>query len=143
ALNRDMPFDKFAIAQLAGDMLPGATNDDIIATGFHRNTQHNDEGGSDPEQYRVEAVVDRVATTGTVFLGLTFGCARCHDHKYDPISQRNFYEFYAFLNNQDEPTLSIPIVDPRDSQLPAVRKEIEDVQRALNAVDPKAENAET
>src|SRR5690606_10472882 len=88
ALNHDMPFDQFTIEQLAGDLLPGATQQQQIATGFHRNTQINDEGGSDAEQYRVEAVVDRVATTGVVWMGLTFGCARCHDHKFDPISQR-------------------------------------------------------
>src|SRR3989454_3259690 len=81
ALQRDLPFDQFTIEQIAGDMLPGATVDQIIATGFHRNTLKNEEGGTDPEQFRVEAVADRVSTTSTVFLGLTVGCARCHDHK--------------------------------------------------------------
>jgi hypothetical protein len=102
ALNDDMPFDRFTIEQLAGDLLPNATNDQIIATGFHRNTPSNYEGGIDFEQYRVEAVADRVQTTGAVWLGLTLGCARCHDHKYDPISQREHYQFFAFLNNVDE-----------------------------------------
>jgi hypothetical protein len=102
ALNEDMPFDRFTIEQLAGDLLPNATNDQIIATGFHRNTPSNYEGGIDFEQYRVEAVADRVQTTGAVWLGLTLGCARCHDHKYDPISQREHYQFFAFLNNVDE-----------------------------------------
>ena len=74
----------------------------MIATGFHRNTSVNGEGGIDFEQYRVEAVADRVATTGAAFLGLTLGCARCHDHKYDPISQREFYQFFAFFNNTNE-----------------------------------------
>jgi hypothetical protein len=104
ALNRDMPFNEFVIEQIAGDLLPGATTDQIIATGFHRNTPLNLEGGIDFEQYRVEATVDRVATTGEAFLGLTLGCARCHDHKYDPVSQREFYQFFAFYNNIDEIT---------------------------------------
>jgi Protein of unknown function (DUF1553)/Protein of unknown function (DUF1549)/Planctomycete cytochrome C len=107
ALNRDMPFNQFVIEQLAGDLLPNATVDQKIATGFHRNTMINEEGGVDQEQYRVEAVFDRVKTTGAVFLGLTTGCAQCHDHKYDPISQREFYQLFAFFNGQDEPVLKI------------------------------------
>jgi len=104
ALNRDMPFDQFAIEQIAGDMLPNPTVDQLIATGFHRNTASNYEGGIDFEQYRVEAVVDRVSTTGAGFLGLTLGCARCHDHKFDPISQKEFYQLFAYFNNVDEIT---------------------------------------
>jgi hypothetical protein len=106
ALNRDEPFDQFVIEQMAGDLLPDPTTDQLVATGFHRNTLLNQEGGIDFEQYRVEAVVDRVSTTGAVFLGLTLGCARCHDHKFDPISQREFYQLYAFFNNVDELTKS-------------------------------------
>jgi Protein of unknown function (DUF1553)/Protein of unknown function (DUF1549)/Planctomycete cytochrome C len=102
ALNRDEPFDQFTIEQLAGDLLPNPTTDQIVATGFNRNTLLNQEGGIDFEQYRVEAVVDRVSTTGAVFLGLTLGCARCHDHKFDPLSQREFYQMYSFFNNVDE-----------------------------------------
>ena len=108
ALNSDMPFDQFSIEQLAGDMLPEASLDQKIATGFHRNTLLNEEGGTDQEQFRVEAVADRVATTGSVWLGLTIGCARCHNHKYDPISQREFYQLFAFLNNCDEPSVDAP-----------------------------------
>lgn len=104
ALNADMPFDQFVIEQMAGDLLPHPNIDQLIATGFYRNTMLNEEGGVDPEQYRVEAVVDRVATTGSALLGLTIGCARCHDHKYDPVSQREFYQLYAFFNNIDEMT---------------------------------------
>ena len=99
AMNRDLPFDQFGIEQLAGDMLPSATIEQKIATGFHRNTLLNQEGGIDLEQFRVESVVDRVNTTGTVFLGLTIGCAQCHDHKYDPISQREYYQLYAYFNS--------------------------------------------
>ncbi|HXB71980.1 MAG TPA: PSD1 and planctomycete cytochrome C domain-containing protein [Candidatus Acidoferrales bacterium] len=102
ALNRDMPFDQFAIEQIAGDMMPNPTVDQLIATGFHRNTPSNYEGGIDFEQYRVEAVVDRVSTNGAAFLGLTLGCARCHDHKFDPVSQKEFYQLFAYFNNVDE-----------------------------------------
>ena len=102
ALNADMPFDRFTIEQIAGDMLPNATREQIVATGFHRNTLLNLEGGIDFEQYRVEAVVDRLNTTGAVFLGLTVGCARCHDHKFDPLTQREFYRLFSFFNNVDE-----------------------------------------
>jgi mono/diheme cytochrome c family protein len=99
ALNNDMPFDQFTIEQLAGDLLPNATLAQKIATGFNRNTQINQEGGIDPEQFRVESVMDRVGTFGTVFLGLTVACAQSHDHKFDPISQKEYYQLYAFFNS--------------------------------------------
>jgi mono/diheme cytochrome c family protein len=124
AINRDLPFDQFTIEQMAGDMLPGATIDQRIATGFHRNTLINEEGGTDPEQFRVESVVDRVNTTGIVFLGLTVGCAQCHEHKYDPISQREYYELYAFLNNADEPKLDTPTDEQIRQGLVAKRDEL-------------------
>jgi mono/diheme cytochrome c family protein len=108
ALNRDLPYDEFTIEQLAGDLLPGATTEQKIATGFHRNTLTNKEGGVDPEQYRVEQVVDRVNTTAKVFLGATLGCAQCHDHKYDPFSQREYYRFFAFFNSDVEVDLPAP-----------------------------------
>jgi hypothetical protein len=107
AHNRDLPFDQFTREQLAGDLLPGATQEQKIATGFHRNTQINEEGGIDREQFRVEAVVDRTNTTGTVWLGLTVGCAQCHDHKYDPLSQKEYYQLYAFFNQSDDPKLEL------------------------------------
>ncbi len=102
AFNRNMPFDQFTVEQLAGDLLPGATFAQRIATGFNRNHRGNSEGGIIPEEYAAEYVVDRVDTTATVWLGLTMGCARCHDHKYDPITQREFYETFAFFNNVPE-----------------------------------------
>ena len=108
AVNRDMPFDQFTIEQLAGDLLPGATLQQRVATGFHRNTQINQEGGIDVEQFRVESIVDRVNTTGSVWLGLTVGCCQCHDHKFDPIAQREYYELFAFFNSVDEPSLELP-----------------------------------
>ena len=107
AFNADLPFDQFTIDQIAGDLEPDTSLAARIATGFHRNTQINQEGGIDVEQFRVDSVIDRVNTTGTVFLGLTIGCAQCHDHKYDPIAQRDYYRLFAFFNNDDEPDLEI------------------------------------
>jgi mono/diheme cytochrome c family protein len=99
ALNADVPFDRFTIEQIAGDLLPEATLEQRIATGFHRNTMANVEAGTDPEEEHVLAVIDRVNTTGTVWLGTTIECAQCHSHKYDPFSQREYYQLYAFFNN--------------------------------------------
>jgi hypothetical protein len=112
ALNRDMPFDRFTVEQLAGDLLPSATKEQRVATGFHRNTLINEEGGIDPEQFRVEAVIDRVNTTGAVWMGLTVGCCQCHSHKFDPLSQREYYQLFAFFNTQDEAKLSLGVPDP-------------------------------
>jgi hypothetical protein len=108
ALNADMPFDQFTIEQLAGDMLPNASLSQRTATGFHRNTMINEEGGVDPLEFRFHAMVDRVGTTGTVWLGLTIGCAQCHTHKYDPIPHRDYYRLMAFLNNADELVMDVP-----------------------------------
>ena len=102
AFNSNMPFDRFTVEQLAGDLLPSATLEQRLATGFNRNHRGNAEGGIIPEEYAVEYVVDRVETTATVWLGLTIGCARCHDHKFDPITQREFYKLFAFFNNIPE-----------------------------------------
>jgi hypothetical protein len=102
AFNHNMPFDQFTIEQIAGDRLPHATLEQKIATGFNRNHRGNGEGGIIPEEYAVEYVVDRVDTTATVWLGLTLGCARCHDHKYDPIKQKEFYQVFAYFNNVPE-----------------------------------------
>jgi mono/diheme cytochrome c family protein len=131
ALNRDLPFDQFVVEQMAGDMLAGATLSQKIATGFHRNTLINEEGGIDREQFRVEAVADRVDTTATVFLGLTLGCARCHDHKFDPITTREYYQIFAFLNNQAEPTLSL--ADPEvAAQRQVIRARIQKIEEELH-----------
>ena len=102
AHNADVPFDRFTIEQLAGDLLPGATKAQRVATGFHRNTLINEEGGVDNEQFRIEAAMDRTATTGTVWLGLSVGCAQCHTHKYDPITHREYYQLYAFFNSSTD-----------------------------------------
>lgn len=108
AINDDMPFDDFTIRQIAGDMLPEATVEDIVATGFHRNTMLNEEGGIDPLEYRYLAVVDRVGTTGTVWLGLTMACAQCHTHKFDPITHTDYFAVMALLDNTEEPEWTIP-----------------------------------
>ncbi len=108
ALNSDMPFDQFTVEQLAGDMLPEATPEQVVATGFHRNTMLNEEGGIDPQEFRFHAMTDRVATTGTTWLGLTVGCAQCHTHKYDPITHTDYFGMFAYLNNTDEPDLVLP-----------------------------------
>ena len=131
ALNADMPFDQFTIEQLAGDLLPNATESQKIATGFHRNTQINQEGGIDKEQFRIDSVFDRVATTGTVWLGLSVGCAQCHDHKFDPIEQKEYYRLFAFLNNQDEPTMKV--FDP-SVNVPALTKEFKEAEAKLTAM---------
>jgi len=141
ALNADMPFDEFATDQIAGDLRPGASLDQRIATGFHRNTQINQEGGIDVEQFRVDAVLDRVNTTGTVFLGLTIGCAQCHDHKYDPISQREYYRLFAFFNSADEPELEIAAPEEL-ARRGQIRARIDVLHRELKARYPDLEERE-
>jgi hypothetical protein len=134
AMNSDMPFDQFTIEQMAGDMLPNATIDQKIATGFHRNTMINQEGGVDREEFRIESVKDRVSTTATAFLGITLTCAQCHDHKYDPLSQADFYGFYAFLNNDDEPNI---IASPNDDQFRAWQKRERQLRTELDRAKKK------
>ncbi|KAA5541959.1 DUF1553 domain-containing protein [Roseiconus nitratireducens] len=111
ALNQDMPFDQFTIEQLAGDLLPQATKSQQVATAFHRNTMINQEGGVKADQYRHEAIIDRVNTTAAVWLGLTFGCAQCHSHKYDPVSHQDYYRFYAFFNGGSDANNTGPTVE--------------------------------
>ena len=102
AFNRNLPYDRFTIEQIAGDLLPGATEEQILATAFHRNTMSNDEGGTDDEEFRVAAIKDRIDTTMQVWMGFTAGCAKCHSHKYDPITQREYYQLYAFFNQTED-----------------------------------------
>ncbi len=131
ALNEDVPFDRFTIEQIAGDMLPDASSSQRIATGFHRNTMINEEGGVDPLEFRFHAMVDRVHTTATTWLGLTMACAQCHTHKYDPIEHREYFQFMAFLDNSDEPVMDVP-----DSGKAARRGEIEAKIAALEGELP-------
>jgi hypothetical protein len=136
ALNRDLPFDEFTSEQLAGDLLPNATLDQKIATGFHRNTLTNTEGGVDKEQFRVEAVLDRVNTTAKVWLGITFNCCQCHDHKYDPFTQREYYQFFAFFNSDEEVNLPAPLPGEEEvyrQKKAAYDKKLRELQAAVDA----------
>ena len=120
AFDRDMPFDQFTLEQIAGDLLPDRKVDQLVATGFHRNTPTNTEGGSDPEEWRFEQVVNRANTVGTVWLGLTAGCAQCHDHKYDPLTQKEYYELFAFFNDLEEVDIDAPLPGERGPYLRAL-----------------------
>ena len=145
AFNQNLPFDQFSIEQIAGDLLPDATREQKIATGFNRNTKSNDEGGGDDEEYRTKAVKDRVATTATTWLGLTMMCAECHTHKYDPITQEEYYRFYGFFNNTTdrgngtEPSLAVPApsVEPMASylreQISKLRTQLTEAEKRLTA----------
>lgn len=137
AINQGMPFDQFTVQQLAGDMLPEATVDQHTATGFHRNTMLNEEGGIDPLEFRYHAMTDRVATTGTTWLGLTLGCCQCHTHKYDPISHTEYFQVMAFLNNADEPVLELPRSD-REAIWASNRQQAEKLLQQLPAQWPVA-----
>ncbi len=145
AYNRNLPFDRFTIEQIAGDLLPNPSLEQQIATGFHRNTMFNSEGGVDKDEAYFEVLVDRVNTTGTVWLGQTFSCARCHDHKYDPITQKDFYRLYAFWNNleaksegdhnfgQDklyEPTMDAP-TPAQAAELKILKARLDEAETAL------------
>jgi len=138
ALNHDMPFDEFTIEQLAGDLLPNATTSQLIATGFHRNTLTNTEGGTNPEEFRSAAVVDRVNTTMQVWMGTTINCCQCHNHKYDPISQKEFYQLYAILNQSedanggnDAPTVNAAIVG-RDAEYRELQAKLDGLKKKLD-----------
>ena len=134
AYNRNLPFDEFTIEQLAGDLLPNPSVDQKIATGFNRNHRINDEGGIIPEEYLVEYLVDRVETTTSVWMGMTFGCARCHEHKYDPISQNDFYQFLAFFNSVPEKGKDGRIGHANPAMRVAIRgkqKEYEQLKRSV------------
>jgi mono/diheme cytochrome c family protein len=142
ALNADMPFDRFTIEQLAGDLLPNATTEQKIATGFHRNTMVNTEGGTDPEEFRVAAVVDRVNTTMEVWTGTTFGCAQCHNHKFDPFTTKEYYRLYAFFNGtvdhggSNDPQL--PVYSPEQTaRLERLRADIAPLQKLLDTPTPE------
>ena len=145
AFNRNLPYDQFTLEQLAGDLLPGASRDQRIATAFNRNHRGNAEGGIVPEEYAAEYVVDRVDTTATVWLGLTMGCARCHDHKYDPISQREFYEVFALFNNVPEQGRAIKIGNsPPVMAAPTTAQEmaLAEIQKQLAAVETRLKTLE-
>jgi hypothetical protein len=146
AFRRNMPFDRFTVEQIAGDLLPSATRDQLIATGFHRNHRTSAEGGIIDEEFRVEYVADRAETTSTVWLGLTAGCARCHDHKYDPISQKEFYQLFSFFNQvpekgfvynfgNEEPYVKAPTPD-QEARLKALESSLADARRRWDNLQP-------
>lgn len=130
AFNRDLPYDRFIIEQLAGDQLPGATQDQFVATGFLRNSMLNEEGGVHPEQFRMEAMFDRMDAVGKGILGLTTACAQCHNHKYDPLTQEEYYRMFAFLNNDHE---AMPRVfsAPEQEIIASLRKQMGEVEAAM------------
>jgi uncharacterized membrane protein len=150
ALNRDMPFDQFTIEQLAGDLLPEATLAQKIATGFHRNTMLNQEGGTDPEEFRNAAIVDRVNTTATVWLGSTLACAQCHDHKFDAFSQKEYYQLFAFFNQTADESKAVKgseVVDisarlelPRPNEA-ELRRRVADLEKHIATADLTADVA--
>ena len=107
SLNQNLPYNRFIIDQIAGDLLPNHTQGEVVATGFLRNSQVNEEGGIDPEQFRMEAMFDRMNTVGSAILGLTIRCAQCHNHKYDPLKQEEYYKMMAFLNNTHEANIAV------------------------------------
>jgi len=131
AFNRDLPFDQFTVEQLAGDLLPNASLEQHVATGFLRNSMLNQEGGIEPEQFRVEALIDRLDTLGKAFLGLTINCAQCHNHKYDPFSQREYYQLYAFLNNDDEAFLEVPTAEQQRKRMETIARVRELEEKAM------------
>ncbi|HAC89107.1 MAG TPA: hypothetical protein DCF63_00525, partial [Planctomycetaceae bacterium] len=155
AFAQNMPFDQFTIEQLAGDLLPDPTQNQLIATGFLRNQGHNTEGGIIQEEYRVEYVADRVHTVATVFLGLSMQCARCHDHKYDPISQKEYYQFYSYFNSMEEkqaayskfigaePFIRVPSTEQMektkalDQQIAALEAQVQELDRQTDSEYPK------
>ncbi|MCC6492431.1 MAG: PSD1 domain-containing protein [Pirellulales bacterium] len=144
AINADMPYDQFTIEQLAGDLLPQSTADQQIATAFHRNTMNNDEGGTDDEEFRVAAVKDRVDTTMQVWMGLTAGCAKCHAHKFDPISQEEYYQLFAIFNQtadadrfDDAPVIRLETIE-QQQQLKELRRQLADLGKKTSATRPTA-----
>jgi len=139
AFNKNMPYDQFTVEQLAGDLLPDATGSQVLATGFNRNHRINTEGGAIDEEWRTEYVIDRVQTMGSVWMGLTLSCARCHDHKYDPISQREFYQLFALFNNLDEKGF---INNLRGSAEPRIRYKNSEYEQRKKNVEAAEENAD-
>ena len=143
AYNRNLPFDRFTIEQLAGDMLPNPTRDQIIATGFNRNHRLNGEGGRIVDEWFVETVIDRVETTGLTWLGLTYNCCRCHDHKYDPISQKEFYEMYAFFNSVKESGVLAPAGKNRGNTAPLFQLKTPEHEKKLAEFDSRIKALKT
>ena len=143
AYNRNLPFDKFTVEQLAGDMLPNPTQDQIVATGFNRNHRLNGEGGRIVDEWFVETVIDRVETTGLTWLGLTYNCCRCHDHKYDPISQKEFYQMFAFFNSVEESGVLAPAGKNGENTPPLYQLKTNEHDQKLLEFDAKIKDLKT
>ncbi|MBC7819763.1 MAG: PSD1 domain-containing protein [Planctomycetaceae bacterium] len=144
AFNRNLPFDQFTVEQFAGDLLPNATPEQRLATCFHRNHMTNGEGGRDPEESRIDYVIDRVSTTGTLWLGLTLGCCQCHSHKYDPITHRDFYSLTAFFNSIDEDGKAGNAAKPYLSyQSPFTERAVQEAQELVDQRKPREAQART
>src|SRR6202044_159260 len=143
AFNANTPFDQFTVEQLAGDLLPHPTNEQLVATAFNRNTMTNTEGGTDDEEFRVAAIKDRVDTTMDVWMGLTIGCAKCHSHKFDPITQSEYYQFVAIFNqtaDNDQPNESPTLAFPSPAtarEAAAIDLRITALKKRLGAVKDK------
>jgi len=135
AFNRDLPYDRFIVEQLAGDLLPGATQDQRVATGFLRNSMINEEGGIDPEQFRMEAMFDRMDAIGKGVLGLTIQCAQCHNHKFDPLTQQEYYRLFAFLNNCHEANIAV-YTPPEQMKRADIFRQIKDLEADLQHRHP-------
>jgi hypothetical protein len=151
AFNADMPFDEFTIEQLAGDLLPNATVEQKVATGFNRNTMINEEGGTDPDEFLYYAEVDRVSTTATVWLGSTLACAQCHNHKYDPFTQKDYYQFLAYFNSTADEGQKIGTSDPHDisvrvtvdpPEVKDLQEQIAGLKKQLDTPTPELESAQ-
>ena len=143
AYNANMPFDQFTTEQLAGDMLPNATREQIIATGFNRNHRLNGEGGRIEQEWFVETVIDRVETTGLTWLGLTLNCCRCHDHKYDPISQREFYQFFAYFNSVEESGVLSPATQRVENTPPLMTITTPELEAEKDRLQQEIESAKS
>ncbi|MEZ6072199.1 MAG: DUF1549 domain-containing protein [Pirellulales bacterium] len=135
SLNRDLPYDEFIIEQIAGDLLPDANQDTIVATGFLRNSMINEEGGIDPEQFRMAAMFDRMDAIGKAVLGITIQCAQCHSHKYDPLTRDEYYRMFAFINNAHEATMTVYTPDEQQRR-EALLARIADIEAQLKAEHP-------
>jgi hypothetical protein len=136
AFNRDLPYDQFIVQQIAGDLLPGATQDQLTATGYLRNSMINEEGGIDPEQFRMEAMFDRMDAIGKGILGLTIQCAQCHNHKFDPLKQAEYYRLFAFLNTCDEANVAVYTPDEQMKRAELFRQ-IREIEAGLKHREPK------
>src|SRR5258708_925896 len=137
AFNENMPYDQFLVYQIAGDMLPNATKEQILATAFFRNHKYTEEGGVIPEEYRISYILDKTKTFGKGILGLTVECAQCHDHKYDPISQKDYYQLFAFFNNTKEIGYEGDVNQSKPAKMPVLIITDEEAKNMLSFINKK------